>query len=144
MSAEVQRGLLDCIDRAKWALWHGQFAKTRRRLADLLDWTWTAQADLWWLQRVNTHASERLAYLNTNADSLPNYGARYRAGQPISSAFAESAVNAIVAKRMIKQQQMTWNRHTVPPFLAVRVAVLNETLEPAFRFWHVGFRPVAA
>jgi hypothetical protein len=45
---------------------------------------------------------------------------------------------------MIKKQQMTWNRRTVQPFLAVRVAVLNDTLEQAFRSWHVGFRPVAA
>jgi len=45
---------------------------------------------------------------------------------------------------VIKKQQMTWNRRTVQPFLAVRVAVLNDTLEHSFRSWHVGFRSVAA
>ena len=138
------RGCSIASSRAKWALWNGQLPKTRRHLSDLLDWTWIARADLSWLARVNRHLSELLSYLNANADSLPNYGARYRAGQAISTAFAESAVNAIVAKRMIKKQQMTWNRRTVQPFLAVRVAVLNETLEQAFRSWHAGFRPVAA
>jgi hypothetical protein len=88
-------------------LWNGQLPKTRRHLSDLLDWTWIARADLSWLQRVNQHLSELLSYRNANADSLPNYGARYRAGQAISTAFAESAVNAIVAKRMLKKQQMT-------------------------------------
>ena len=39
---------------------------------------------------------------------------------------------------MIKKQQMRWNRHTVQPFLTVRVAVLNDTLEQAFRSWHAG------
>jgi hypothetical protein len=42
-------------------------------------------------------------------------------------------VNEIVAKRMNKAQQMRWNRATVQPFLDVRTAVLNGTLEGAFR-----------
>jgi hypothetical protein len=32
-----------------------------------------------------------------------------------------------------KAQQMRWNRATVQPFLDVRAAVLNSTLEDAFR-----------
>jgi hypothetical protein len=142
LRAEDQRWLLDRIDRAKWALWHGHMPKARQRLWDLLEWCWNARVDPAWLRRLGTHISELTAYLNANADSLPNYGARYRAGQPISTGFAESAVNAIVAKRMIKRQQMRWNRDTVQPFLTVRVAVLNGTLEQTFRSWHAGFRPV--
>jgi hypothetical protein len=34
------------------------------------------------------------------------------------------------------------DRDTVQPFLTVRVAALNDTLEQAFRTWHTGFRPV--
>lgn len=119
-NADTRTWLLTRLERAKWALWHGQFGKTRRHLSDLLDWTWTARGDLSWLQRVNRRLSELLPYLNANADALPNYAARYRAGAPISTAFAESAVNAIVAKRMIKRQQMRWNRDTVQRFLTVR------------------------
>jgi hypothetical protein len=52
----------------------------------------------------------------------------------------ESAVNEIVAKRMNKAQQMRWNRATVLPFLDVRTAVLNGTLEDAFRRRYPGFR----
>ena len=54
----------------------------------------------------------------------------------VDAALAESAVNEIVANRMIKKQQMR-----VQPFHTVRVAVLNDTLEQAFRSWHAGFRP---
>jgi hypothetical protein len=54
---------------------------------------------------------------------------------------AEFRVNEIVAKRMNKKQQMRWNRATVQPFLDVRTAVLNETLEDAFRRHYPGFRP---
>ena len=52
----------------------------------------------------------------------------------------ESAVNEIVAKRMNEKQQMRWNRATVQPFLDVRTAVLNDTLENAFRHRYPGFR----
>jgi hypothetical protein len=41
---------------------------------------------------------------------------------------------------MNKKQQMRWDRTTVQPFLDVRTAVLNETLEDAFRHRHPGFR----
>jgi hypothetical protein len=37
---------------------------------------------------------------------------------------------------------MRWNRETLQPFLAVRVAVLNDTLEQVFRSWHASFRPL--
>ena len=87
--------------------------------------------------------SEMIRYLELNADSMPNYGNRYRAGQRISTGFVESAVNEIVAKRMVKKQQMRWNRNTVQSFLDVRIHVLNGTLEDAFRHWHKAFRPVA-
>ena len=36
---------------------------------------------------------------------------------------------------------MRWSRATVQPFLDVRAAVLNDTLEDAFRRRHPGFRP---
>lgn len=69
-----------------------------------------------------------------------HYAARHRRGEPISTAFIESAVNEIVAKRMNKKQQMRWNRTMVQPFLDVRTAVLNDTLEDAFRRRYRGFR----
>jgi len=32
-------------------------------------------------------------YIRANADRIPNYGERHRAGETISSSFVESAVN---------------------------------------------------
>jgi len=142
-TAEAQTGLLDRIDRAKWALWNGQLSKTLGHLSELRVWTWNVRADPSWLDHLRTHLSELTCYLDANADSLPNYGARHRQGAAISTAFVESAVNEIVSRRMVKRQQMRWNRETVQPFLTVRVHVLNETLEDAFRHWHRAFRPVA-
>ena len=42
---------------------------------------------------------------------------------------------------MNKKQQMRWSRATVQPFLDVRTAVLNDTLDDAFRHRYPGFRP---
>ena len=69
-----------------------------------------------------------------------NYGRRRNERLPISTAFVESAVNEILSKRMIKKQQMRWNRWTVQPFLDVRVAVLNNTLAGSFRRLYPDFQ----
>jgi hypothetical protein len=53
----------------------------------------------------------------------------------------ESAVDEIISWRLAKAQQMRWSRATVQPFLDVRTAVLNDTLEGAFRRRHPRFRP---
>ena len=53
----------------------------------------------------------------------------------------ESAIDEIISWRMSKAQQMRWSRATVQPFLDVRTAVLNGTLELASRRRHPGFRP---
>jgi hypothetical protein len=42
---------------------------------------------------------------------------------------AESAVNALVSRRMIKKQQMGWSRRSAQLLLQVRIAVLNGDLE---------------
>jgi hypothetical protein len=130
------------LERAKWRLWHGRWPGCRRKLVDLLCWTERRQVcDLAGIGRLQRHVAELLGYLERNQDALVHYAARRRRGEPISTAFVESAVNEIVAKRMNKAQQMRWNRATVQPFLDVRAAVLNSTLEDAFRQRYPGFRP---
>ena len=42
-------------------------------------------------------------YINRNASIIPDYGARWRAGQVISTAFIESLVNPPLAKRFAKK-----------------------------------------
>jgi hypothetical protein len=133
------------VDRAKWCLWNGKSVKGLHYLQAVQDWlTPTRQREALGLARLSTSLRDLLQYLNANGDSLPNYGKRYRSDQPISTAWVESTVNEIIAKRMVKKQQMRWNRFTVQPFLTVRVHVLNDTLEDVFRSWHTDFRPSIA
>jgi hypothetical protein len=132
------------IDRAKWRLWNGH---TERGIVGLVHLGQWAQAKCFEhipsLNKLASKLLDTIRYLELNADSMPDYGKRYRAGERISTGFVESAVNEIIAKRMVKKQQMRWNRYTVQRFLEVRIHVLNGTLEDAFHQWHKGFRPVA-
>lgn len=87
--------------------------------------------------------SDTIRYLELTADSTPDYGKRYRAGQRISTGSVESAVNEVVTKRMAKKQQLRWSRYTTQSFLDARTHLLKVTLEDAFCQWHSGIRPVA-
>jgi hypothetical protein len=141
-NARLVAGAVRTLERAKWRLWHGRWPGCRRKLVDLLRWTERRQVcDLAGVSRLHRHVTELLGYLERNQDALVHYAARRRRGEPISTAFVESAVNEIVAKRMNKAQQMRWSKATVQPFLDVRAAVLNDTLEDAFRQRYPGFRP---
>ncbi len=64
-------------------------------------------------------------YVENNAGTLVNYGARYRKGIAISSSIAESAVNQVVSHRMAKKQQMRWTDEGAHCLAQVRVADLN-------------------
>jgi hypothetical protein len=66
-------------------------------------------------------------YIEANQNFIPNYGDRYRHGE-ISTAFAESAVNQVVSKRMVKKQQMRWSESGAHNLLQVRTKVLNNQL----------------
>ena len=122
-------------------LWHGRWPGCRRKLAALCRWTQRKHVcDMAGIGRLERHVSDLLGYLERNQGALVHYAARRRCGEPISTAFVESAVNEIVARRMNKKQQMRWNRATVQPFLDVRTAVLNDTLGDAFRRRYSGFR----
>ena len=130
------------LKRAKWRLWHGRWPGCRRRLAALCRWTERRSVrEVAGMDRLRQHAADLLGYLERNEAALVPYAARRRRGEPIATSFVESAVDEIIAWRMAKAQQMRWSRATVQPFLDVRTAVLNDTLEGAFRQRHPGFRP---
>ena len=112
------------------------------KLAGTRRWTEAARfRDIEGVRPLRQHLHDLIAYLEVNRSGLVNYGARRRHGEPISTAFVESAINEIVARRMTKKQQVRWNRWTVQPFLDVRVAVLDGTLENSFRKFYPEFRP---
>jgi len=70
---------------------------------------------------------------------IPNYGERYRSGEAISGAFAESTVNQAVSKRLVKNQQMRWAPKSAHLLLQVRARVLNDELAQVFKRWYPAF-----
>jgi hypothetical protein len=130
------------VERAKWRLWHGRWRGCLIKLAGVCQWTKAKSiADVEGVRALRHHLRDLIGYLEANCSGLVNYGARYRRRELISTGFVESTINEIVARRMAKKQQMRWNRWTVQPFLDVRVAVLDGTLEKSFRKMYPEFRP---
>jgi len=85
--------------------------------------------------------AEFRGYLEANERFIPNYGERWRQGEPIATGFVESTVNAVVSKRFAKRQQMQWTPKGAHLLLQVRTRVLNGELDDLFRAWYAGFRP---
>ena len=49
-------------------------------------------------------------YIDGNAGAIVNYSERYRCGERISTGFVELPINQLLAKRLVKRQQMRWIR----------------------------------
>ena len=129
------------LEGAKWLLWHGRSSSCLERLTKLAGWFGAPHVrNTLGALTSEKYIRELIQYLRANRCALVNYGHRRHARLPISTAFVESAVNEIVSKRMIKKQQMRWNRWTVQPFLDVRTAVLNGTLQGSFKRRYPAFR----
>ncbi len=56
---------------------------------------------------------------------IPNYGEKQRYSETITTAFVESTVNEVIAKRMVKKQQLQWSPKGVHAKLQTRTATLN-------------------
>jgi hypothetical protein len=71
---------------------------------------------------------------------IPDDGDRQRNGERISTAFAESAVNQLASRRMLKQQQMRWTERGAHLSLQIRTQVPNGDLRKAFGHWYPGMK----
>ena len=91
--------LLRELGRTKWLLWHGNGHRARQHADDLRDDVKGMEMDYPHLGKFARSAHEFAVYVRSNAGSLINYGERFRSGERISSAMAESTVNAVVSKR---------------------------------------------
>ena len=75
-------------------------------------------------------------YIENNRHVIPNYGERYRNGEPIATGFVESTVNEVVSKRFCKKQQMAWSKEGAHLLLQTRVRTLNGELSAIFKRWY--------
>ena len=117
------------IRSVNWKLWRGQTDQAIDRLEKIV-------ANLA-IQRSRADTPDKrlldlaqplLTYVRSNRSAIVNYGARYRSGRRIASSLAESAVDSLVARRMVKKQQTRWTLKGAHRMLQVRAAVLNGDL----------------
>jgi hypothetical protein len=145
--SQYGKGLVQCeavlgeqvqsqIERLKWSLWHGQVDKALGKIDDLesaiepFRETYTRYAGL------VKALSELRTYVVNNRHLIPNYGERYRNGEPIATGFVESTVNEVVSKRFCKKQQMSWSKEGAHLLLQTRVRTLNGELAGIFKGWY--------
>jgi hypothetical protein len=121
----------DQLDRLKWSLWHGNVYKALRKIAYL-------EMDLETIEespeqrKLLKAIREFGGYIAANKPFIPNYGDRYRNGETISTAMAESTVNQVISKRFVKKQQMKWTKRGAHLLLQMRTHVLNGELRDVF------------
>jgi hypothetical protein len=138
------------LEKVKWCVWHGNVFKALKKL-ESLDFTLedlVYEEDIVhegeFVQKSKDSKEYKLwkavdelgEYLKVNSPFIPNYGERYRYGEHISTAFAESTVNEVISKRMVKQQQMRWTKQGAHQILQVRIKTLNQELRPTFEKWY--------
>ena len=122
------------IKALKWKLWHGQVKGAICVLEKIVeDLNELGQRGDFSAARLNSLGQQLLTYIRSNRTALVDYGARYREGRRISTSLAESAVNSLVAKRMVKSQQMRWSPSGAHLMLQVRAAMLNGNLRQRLR-----------
>ena len=131
-------GALSTIDRdiraVKWRLWHGRVDYAIRDMERLLARLKKSQQDngfsTLWLHSLGV---QLLTYMRSNRSGMINYGKRYRSGLRVATTLAESAMNSLVSKRMVKKQQMCWSRHGAHMLMQVRTAEVNGELRDRLR-----------
>ncbi len=150
--ATTEESLERSLESVKHYLWHGNSVRALDRLRDVVEaldeWDRNeggevpTQLGRGSAARMLKYVAELDTYIANNARYIVNYGERYRNGERISTSFAESAINQVVSKRMVKQQQMQWTPEGAHLLLQVRIQVLNEDWTDTFRAWYPHFRPV--
>ena len=60
------------------------------------------------VRKLRRYLGEFSGYITNNAGFIPNYAERHRYGEAVSTAFVESAVNQVIAKRFAKKLQSRW------------------------------------
>jgi len=137
---QIASAVASQLERVKWLLWHGNVARALEVFDDLGDDFDLLPAPGACSRKLLEALRELQGYIALNRTYLPNYGDRYRHGEPVSTAFAEPAINQVVSKRMVKWQQMRWSQRGAHHLLAVRTKGVNDELRQTFAGWYPGLR----
>ena len=125
---DEQEEFQEDIAAVRWRLWNGQTDRAIDLIGRLFhDLKGDEQGSAAIVSLRGGLLSLR-TYIAQNRGSIANYGARYREGKRIASTAAEASVNNLVARQLVKKQQMRWSERGANLLLQVRVALANGDL----------------
>lgn len=130
--------VLSLLESSKRYLWHGNVATALDRIDDCVMYCDDPELNYANLKALQKQLDEMYTYIRNNQMMIPNYGEMRRYGEPVSTAFVESTINEVIARRMAKKQQMQWSRKGAHYLLQARTAVLNNELQDKFASWYPG------
>jgi hypothetical protein len=124
----------------KWFCWHGNLVRALATISDMEIDAEVAEPSPEQARFLKT-LREFDTYLRANGGSIPTTACPTEPGEVVSSSLAESAVNQLISKRMVKKQQMRWSPRGAR-LLQVRTrALVNDDLAADFRRWYPGPHP---
>ena len=144
------KALQEGLHSIKWHLWHGNAERAAEKILDLDDILATHQDDplvakkYGKLKPLSRLIADFQTYVAQNSSFIVDYSERHHYGERVSTGFVESAVNQVLAKRLVKRQQMQWTKKGAHLLVQARTKVLNEEWEDCFRQQYPGFRSVPA
>ena len=97
------------LTRAKWYFWHGNIENGLECLEECYFICDGDKIKYRNKKKLIQQIDELNTYVKNNRHLIPNYGERWHYGEYIVNSFVESTVNEVVAKRMVKKQQMQWS-----------------------------------
>jgi hypothetical protein len=136
--SKLRESVLRELERIKWYLWNGNAFEAIDTVSWLPDDIFVENPTEKY-KNLTQKLEEFETYIRNNARLIPNYAERYRYGEIISTAFAESTINQVVSKRMVKKQQMRWSQRGAHLLLQIRTRVLNGELRDEFKKWYPNF-----
>lgn len=123
------------LESVRRYLWHGNVGKALELIEDFGDGFDLVREPPPEVSKLRRYLKELSRYIDNNANLIPNYGERHRYGEVVSTAFVESTVNQVIAKRFAKKQQMQWTPRGVHLLMQLRTRVLDGTLDNDFKRW---------
>ena len=128
------------LESLKWNLWHGNVHRSLQLIVEL-EW----ELDLFSegsekVRKMAKAVRELGGYIRANREYIPNHGDRWRNQERISTGFVESTVNQVIAKRMVKKQQMRWTKRGAHLLLQIRTRVLNGEWGATLCGWYPGMK----
>jgi hypothetical protein len=107
----------------KWKLWHAQTDRALDQLGTMTsDFAKLRERGNLSATRLVHLADPLLTYVRSNKSAIVNYGARYQSARRIATALAESGVNSLVARRVVKKSSRC-NGQSEAPICSLRVGL---------------------